>query len=86
MTRSRRRAARRRSNLDRTRKHCPRGYMYADACRDKAQARAFRREYTGQYTRPVIVQTGPNRGKKRHVFPYHIAVKRSEFHSGGRSR
>jgi len=72
--------------VERARKHIPRGYVYTDVARDKRQADSLKASYRGVYSRPVVVKTGPARGKGRHEYPYHIAVKRREHEKGGMGR
>ena len=52
-------------------KKCPRGYKAVDPARDLQQDRSLRRAWPKD-ANAIIVQTGPSRGKKKDVFPYHI--------------
>lgn len=52
-----------------------RTHVAYDAARDAHQARALHRSYPRDM-RPIIVKTGPSRGKNKHTFPYHIYVPR----------
>jgi hypothetical protein len=53
-------------------KKLPRGYKVVDPCRSAHQARSMRASYPKD-ANAIIVKTGKNRGKGKHVFPYHIA-------------
>ena len=53
-------------------KKLPRGYKVIDPARDLQQAKSLKKSYPKD-ANAIIVQTGPSRGKKKHVFPYHIA-------------
>ena len=53
-------------------KSLPRGYKVIDPARNLQQAKSLRSMYPKD-ANAIIVQTGPSRGKKKDVFPYHIA-------------
>ncbi len=53
-------------------KKLPKGYKVVDPCRSAKQARWMRKAWPKD-ANAIIVKTGPSRGKKKHVFPYHIA-------------
>ena len=59
-------------------KKLPRGYKVIDPARDLAQARSLKKSWPKD-ANAIIVQTGPNRGKKKHVFPYHIASNNKHY-------
>lgn len=50
----------------------PHGYKVIDPCRSLKQAKSIKKSYPKD-ANAIIVKTGHNRGKKKVVFPYHIA-------------
>lgn len=58
--------------VSRVYKKLPRGYKVVDPCRSLAQARSIRKSWPKD-ANAIIVETGKSRGKKKVVFPYHIA-------------
>lgn len=53
-------------------KKLPRGYKVVDPARSLSQARALRKSWPKD-ANAIIVETGSSRGKRKVVFPYHIA-------------
>lgn len=59
-------------------KSLPKGYKVVDPARDLTQARALRKGWPKD-ANAIIVQTGPSRGNKKAVFPYHIASNHRDY-------
>jgi len=53
-------------------KKLPKGYKVVDPARSLVQARGIRKLWPKD-ANAIIVQTGPGRGKKKVIFPFHIA-------------